>query len=556
VSKLSPQQAEAALQEAVTQHRQGELVPAEKNYARILKSYPDQFDALHLLGLLKLQAGKAGEAQRLITAALRINPSSVDALANLGLVLTALRRPADALASFDKALALDPDHFEALANRGNLLLDLDRAEEALVCFVRVLARDPRHVPARVNRGNALLALGEVGAAIREYDDALGVSPNDAKALMNRATALFRIGRHADAIAGYDRLLVLMPDHPEALSARGQALQAAGRHHDALASYAKAISLARDFAHAHFNEALALLTVGEYARGFQQYEWRWRRPGIVRRNLGKPLWLGEYPLGRKTILLHAEQGLGDTLMFARYAPLLARAGATVIVEVQPALRDLLSALGGVRVVAQGETLPAFDVHCPLGSLPLACKTALANVPAAIPYLQANQDRVAKWRARLEALPGRRVALAFAGNPAHINDRNRSIALERLRPLLSTPGLSFVSVQRDVRESDREMLGDRALITDLGSELTDFADTAAVLALCDRVITVDTAVAHLAGALGRATWILLPFWPDWRWTLDRDTSPWYPDARLFRQGADADWGPVIERVRSELAAFAGA
>jgi hypothetical protein len=267
--------------------------------------------------------------------------------------------------------------------------------------------------------------------------------------------------------------------------------------------------------------------------------------------GKPLWLGEYPLGRKTILLHAEQGLGDTIMFVRYAPLFARAGATVVVEVQPALRDALSGLDGVRVVAQGETLPAFDVHCPLGSLPLAHKTTLANVPAAIPYLHANEDRLARWRTRLEALPGRRVALAFAGNPAHINDRNRSIALDRLRPLLALPGMSFISVQRDVRDADREALGDR-LITDLGGELADFADTAAVLALSDLVLTVDTAVAHLASALGRPTWILLPFWPDWRWTLDRDASPWYPDARLFRQGADGDWAPVIERVKAELLA----
>jgi len=554
VSKLSPQQAEAALQEAVAQHRQGQLAPAEKSYARILKSYPDQFDALHLLGLLKLQAGKAGEAQRLIASALRVNPSSADALANLGLVLVALKRPADALASFERALALDPDHFEALANRGNILLDLDRAEEALVCFIRVLAREPSHLPARVNRGNALLALGQPEAAIREYDDALALSPSDAKALMNRAGALFRIGRYAESIAGYDRLLALVPAHAEALSARGQALQAAGRHHDALESYARAISTAKDFAHAHFNEALALLTVGEYGRGLQEYEWRWKRAGIARRSLGKPLWLGEYPLGRKTILLHAEQGLGDTIMFVRFAPLLAQAGATVIVEVQAELKDLLSGLDGVSVVARGEKLPPFDLHCPLGSLPLACKTTLVRVPATIPYLRADAERIARWRARLEALPGKRVALAFAGNPDHINDRNRSVALARLRPLLTTPGMSFVSVQRDVRDGDREALGDRALITDLGSELADFSDTAAVLALADLVITVDTAVAHLAGALGRPSWILLPFWPDWRWTLDRDSSPWYPDARLFRQGADGDWSPVIERVRSELAALA--
>jgi tetratricopeptide (TPR) repeat protein len=550
VSKLTPQQAEAALQDALTQHRQGQLAAAEKGYARILKSYPDQFDALHLLGLLKLQTGKAGEAQRLIGAALRVNPSSADALANFGLVLTALRRPAEALASFEKALAIDPDHFEALANRGNVLLDLDRAEEALVCFIRVLAREPNHVPARVNRGNALLALGQPEAAVREYDDALRVSPGDPKALMNRATALFRVGRYADAIAGYDRLLALVPAHAEALSARGQALQAAGRHHDALESYAKAIARAKDFAHAHFNEALALLTIGEYGRGFAQYEWRWKRAGIVRRSPGKPLWLGEYPLGRKTILLEAEQGLGDSIMFIRYAPLLAKAGARVIIEAQAELKELLAVLDGVTVVARGETLPPFDVHCPLGSLPLACKTTLASVPAPIPYLQASAARLERWRGRLAALPGKRIALAFAGNADHINDRNRSIALERLRPLLATPGASFISVQRDVREGDRALLGDRTLITDLGAELADFSDTAAVLALADLVITVDTAVAHLSGALGRPTFILLPFWPDWRWTLDRATSPWYPDARLFRQGADGDWDPVIERVKAEL------
>ena len=550
MAKLTPQQAEAALQEALALHRQGQFAAAEKNYARILKSFPDQFDALHLLGLLKLQGGRAGEAQRLITTALGIDPASTDALTNLGLTLAALKRPAEALAHFDKALALDPDHFEALANRGNILLDLDRAEEALICFVRVLAREPRHLPARVNRGNALLALGRVEAAIKEYDEALALAPGDAKALMNRASALFRIGRYEESIAGYDRLLAFVPGHAEALSARGQALQAAGRHHDALESYGRAIAISKEFAHAHFNQALALLTVGDYRGGFAQYEWRWKRSGIVRRSLGKPLWLGEYPLGRKIILLHAEQGLGDTIQFVRYAPLLAHAGAGVIVEVQGELKPLLAGLDGVTVIARGDALPAFDVHCPLGSLPLALKTELASVPAAIPYLRASEDRLAKWRSRLEALPGRRVALAFAGNPDHINDRNRSIALSRLRPLLATPGVSFVSVQRDVRDADREWLGDAAL-THLGDELADFSDTAAVLALADLVITVDTSVAHLAGALGQPLWVLLPFWPDWRWTLDR-ASPWYPDARLFRQGADGDWDPVIEQVRAQLAA----
>jgi hypothetical protein len=550
VSKLTPQQGAAALQEAVALHQQGQLAAAEKGYSRILKSFPDQFDALHLLGLLKLQAGKAGEAQRLITAALRINPSSADALTNLGLVLGTLKRPADALASFDKALALEADHFEALANRGNVLLDLGRAEDALACFDQVLAREPRHLPARVNRGNALVALGRAEAAIGEYDAALALNPNDLKAQFNRANALFRIGRYADSLGGFDRLLALAPRHAEALSARGLALQALGRHQDALESYARAITLAKDHADAHFNEALALLTVGDYARGFAGYEWRWKRAGIARRSLGKPLWLGEYPLGRKTILLHAEQGLGDTIQFARYAPLLARGGATVVLEVQGELKELFGHFDGVSVIARGEALPGFDVHCPLGSLPLAFRTELASVPAGIPYLCTSEARIAKWRPRLAALPGRRVALAWAGNPAHINDRNRSVPLEKLKPLLAAPGVSFVGIQRDVRENERAMLNDEQRITHLGAELEDFSDTAAVLALCDLVVTVDTAVAHLSGAMGRPTFILLPFWPDWRWTLDRDASPWYPDARLFRQGADGAWEPVIERVKAAL------
>jgi tetratricopeptide (TPR) repeat protein len=553
MSKLSPQQAAAALQDAIALHRQGRLAAAEKIYARILKAYPDQFDALHLLGLAKLQGGKAGEAHRLISAALKIAPQSADAHANLGLVLGALKRPADALASFEAALTLAPDHLEALGNRGNVLLDLNRAQEALACFDTVLAREPRHLPARVNRGNALTALGRPEEAIGEYDLALARDPADAKALFNRANALFRMGRSADSAAGFDRLLALAPSHAEALSTRGLALQALGRHEDALASYAKAIVLHRDYADAHFNEALALLTVGDYARGFAGYEWRWKRAGIARRSFGKPLWLGEYPLGRKTILLHAEQGFGDTIMFVRYASLLARAGATVVLEVQGELKELLAQVEGVSaVVARGEPLPAFDVHAPLGSLPLALKTTLASVPADIPYLRASEARVEQWRPRLEALGDRRVALAWAGNPAHINDRNRSIALSRLAPLLSTPGITFVGLQRD-NTSDSKSDTRMETFVNLGDKLTDFADSAAVVSLCEIVVSVDTAVAHLAAAMGRPTFVLLPFWPDWRWTPAGETSPWYPHARLFRQPADGDWDRVIARARSEIAAM---
>ncbi len=541
------------LQDAIALHRQGRLPEADKLYARILKVYPDQFDALHLSGLAKLQGGKAGEAHRLIGAALKVAPQSADAHANLGLVLGALKRPADALASFDTALALAPDHLEALGNRGNVLLDLGRPADALACFDRLLAREPRHLPARVNRGNALTALGRPDEAMGEYDAALALDPNDAKALFNRAGALFRLGRCADALAGFDRVLSLVPQYAEAHVGRGQALQALGRHADALAAYRQAAALRKDYADAHFNAALALLTLGDYAKGFAEYEWRWKRAGIAHRSFGKPLWLGEYPLGHKTILLHAEQGLGDTIMFARYAPILARGGAKVVLEVQGEFKDTLAQFPGVTVVARGEPLPPFDVQCPLGSLPLALKTGLDSVPADIPYLHASEERVAAWRPRLEALGEKRVGIVWAGNPAHMNDRNRSIALSRLRPLLSTPGITFVGLQRDVPESDRARITDAPHFGQLGGDLRSFADTSAAVALCAAVVAVDTAAAHLAAAMGRPTVVLLPFWPDWRWGLNGDTSPWYPNARLLRQPSDGDWDSVVTRVQSEIAAM---
>ncbi|HEY2243603.1 MAG TPA: glycosyltransferase family 9 protein, partial [Xanthobacteraceae bacterium] len=260
--------------------------------------------------------------------------------------------------------------------------------------------------------------------------------------------------------------------------------------------------------------------------------------------------GDTPLHGKTILLHAEQGLGDTIQFARYAPLVAAQGAKVVLEVQPELKSLLSRLDGVTaVVARGEAPPPFDVHCPLGSLPLALKTELPVVPAQIPYLFADEAHLQKWSVRIEKLPSPRIALAWAGNPAHDNDRNRSIAFATLAPLLAMPG-SFISIQRDVRGDEAAQLAAQPRLTHVGGELADFNDTAAVLALCDLLITVDTAPAHLAGAMGRPVWVLVPFAPDWRWMLDGEITPWYPAARVFRQPALADWNTVIARVAAAL------
>jgi tetratricopeptide (TPR) repeat protein len=547
------------MQDAVALHRQGRLREAEKLYARVLKAAPENFDALHLLGLVKAQAGQMGEAYRLMSAALKINSRAPDALMNLANVLHALKRDAEALACLDKALALRPGDPDALLNRGNALLTLDRPQEALASFEQALARNPRDPNAVLSHGAALAALGRPEQALADFDAALASMPGHPATLYNRGNALSALGRYDDAIAAFDRALAATPGHLKAWNNRGRALQALNRHADAVDSFAKAIALRNDDADAHFNRALSLLTLGDLRHGFEQYEWRWKRTGMTdaRRGYGRPLWLGEYPLARKTILLHAEQGLGDTIQFARYAPLLARTGATVVLEVQAELKSLLASLEGVASChARGETLPGYDVHCPLGSLPLALQTEPATIPADIPYLRADAARLAQWRARLEALPGKRVALAWAGNVSHPNDRNRSIDLKLLEPLLSLDGVSFLSIQRELRAHDAELLARHANVTHLGGELADMADTAAVAALADLTIAVDTSVVHVAGALARPVWVLLPFAPDWRWTLSGERSPWYPQARLFRQGALADWPSVIAMLRSELIHFIAA
>ncbi len=540
------------IQEGMGLQRQGRLAEAEKIYTRILKTLPDQFETLSLLAELKIQRHKPGEAFRHMTAAVAARPGSADARIHLGHVLRALKRDADALASFDKALAIDPGNVDALGNRGDVLLALRRPAEALACFDKILAASPAHAEARANRGAALAALDRHAEALADFDAALAAAPHPI-VFYNRGLALAALGRLADAVAAYDRALAVMSGHAAAWSSRGVALQALNRHTEAIASFERAIAIEPDFADAHFNKSLALLAIGDYPRGQADYEWRWKRSGAapLRQNFGRPLWRGENSLQNKTILLHAEQGLGDTIQFARYARLLARAGANVVLETHPELKPLLSRLEGCVVIARGEARPAFDVHCPLGSLPMCLKTELASVPAEIPYLAADAERVARWRPRLEALGGPRVALVWAGNSAHANDRNRSVPLALLRPLWGRDGAHVVGLQRDLREGDAEILAGAPVLA-LGSELADFDDTAAVLASCDLVITVDTSVAHLAGAMGRPLWVLLPFSADWRWTAASDRSPWYPSARLYRQPQPGDWESVVARVVEDLAA----
>jgi tetratricopeptide (TPR) repeat protein len=555
-TKSAPFNLAQAFNEALSLQRQGKLRDAEKAYTRVLKAAPDHFDALNLLGTVKAQLGRMGEAHRLISAAVKINPRVAGVWANLGQVLLALKRGDEALECLDKARTLAPDDVAILYQHANALLSAGSAEQALAEFRQVLVRAPQHAEARLNCGIAHAALGFHDEAVAEFDAALATMPGHPVAHHNRGLALYELGRYAAALEAHDRTVAAAPEHAGAWLHRGRALAALNRHDEAVVSYRKARAIGKDDADLNFSEAMALLTLGDYRAGFEKYEARWRRTGMpAQKGRGRP-WLGEYPLSRKTVLLHAEQGLGDTIQFARYVPLLAAAGAKIVLEVQRELTALMTRLpGGATIVARGEALPPYDAHCPLGSLPLALRTEPDNVPAQIPYLSADEAWFAKWSPRIGALTRPRIAIAWSGNASHFNDRNRSIAFARLEPLLASEGRGarFISIQRDVRAEDADKLAAETRVTHLGGDLESFTDTAAVIALSDLVIAADTAVAHLAGAMGRPLWVLVPFAPDWRWTLNGETSPWYPTARLFRQTAPGDWDGVIASVAAELGRF---
>ena len=496
---------------------------AERLCGAILEYSSGHFDTLHLLGYIHLQRGRHLEAIGPLAKAAKADPSSVDAASNLGLALHGAGRFEEAIAQYRHALTLSPRHPEILYNLGNAYLARDRISEALASYDEALANNPSHVGARVNRGNTLL----------------------------------RFNRPADALEGYEQALALMPDHPQILTNRGHALRRLDRPQAAQASLAAAIRQSPDFPEAHFESALAHLTLGDFKAGWKAYEWRWKTGAFAdkRRSFRQPQWHGNMPIVGKTILLHAEQGFGDTFQFIRYAPLVASRGARVICEIQPELVSLLSALESIEIIAKGDPLPQFDVHCPLLSLPLAFGTELATIPAQVPYLAAPTARVAHWRGRLGE-GGPRVGFVWSGSPAHKNDANRSIPLAHFSQLIANLPLACFSLQREMREADREALQRLPKLVDLGPELSDFADTAAVISLLDVVVSVDTAVAHLAGSLGKPVIILLPHAADFRWLRERSDTPWYPTAKLLRQPAFGDWDSVIGGLAGELNGWPGA
>lgn len=549
-----PSTVEPVLRSAFAWHQQGQLAEAAAGYREVLQHEPNNFDALHLLGVLEHQSGRLDAALPLIQRAIKVDPMNSAPHIVLGLIHKQSGRLTEALDSYAQALSLKSDLAEVYYFQGNALREMKRPAEALASYDRAITLRPNYHEALNNRGNALGDLKRHEEALGCYDRTLALQPEYFEALNNRGNTLRDLKRPAEALRNFEQALALQPIAPATLTNRGAALQDLRRHAEALDCLARAIALQPTLAMAHTNESVCRLQTGDFERGWEKFEWRWETEAFqsVRRKFSQPLWRGREPLPGSTILLHAEQGLGDTIQFCRYASLVSGLGARVILEVQPSLLRLFAGFPGVdHLIPRGEPLPAFDYHCPLLTLPLAFQTRLDTIPASQAYVRADPILASKWASRLGSKNQRRVGLVWSGRLTP--DPGRSIPLTEFAPLLSAP-CQFMGLQREVRGPDQLVLDQRKDIVNLGPELGDFAETAALIEALDLVITIDTSVAHLAGAMGKPVWILLLYNSDWRWLLDRDDSPWYPSARLFRQTASGDWRDVIARVADELEKWA--
>ena len=555
MSHPEPSHINAMLQRAITLQRQGELAKAGALYVEVLKAHPDHPDCLNLLGVLAAHAKNHATALALIDRAIAVFPVDESFHNNRGNVLRELGQFEAALASFDQAIAIKSDWADSHFNRGVALQDLDRHAAAVASYDTAIAIDARHAHAWYNRGNALRCLGDPGAAVDSYDQAVSVDPAYVQACVNRGLALHALGQPEAAIASFDKAISLDPASAEAYYNRGIVQKALADLDAALASFDQAIRLRPDDWNARWNKSLVLLLRGNLREGWEMYESRWKTDSFKapRRHFDRPLWQGGESLEGKTILLHNDQGLGDALQFCRYAIVLHGLGARVVLEVSQPLVALLRTIDGVaEVIRAGEPLPDFDFHCPLSSLPLALRTDMDAVPVFPTYLHGDASKVHAWSTRLGRTTRTRVGLVVSGNPNHANDANRSVGFaDMLRYLPEGP--EYVLLQKDLRDADKVALASRPDVLDVSASLTDFSETAALCELMDVVISVDTSVAHLAAAMGKNTWILLPFVPDWRWLMARPDSIWYPSARLYRQASPGAWTDVFCRVGADLRAL---
>jgi len=577
----------ALFDQAVALFWGGRLAEAKRIARRILADQPKHAQALHLLGVALSQQGNHTEGLRFIDAAMQIEGQSASIHNSRGNVLRALQRFSDAVASYDKAIALKSDfaepfcnrgtalqelkrfaealgsydnaialksnYAEAFCNRGLALQELNRFDEALASYDKAIALRPDYPEAFYNRGLGLQRLKRFDEALASYDQAIALKSDFAEAFCNRAASLRQLKRLNEALASYDQAIALKPDLAEAFFSRGIVQQELKRLDEALASYNRAIAFKPDYAEAIWNRALGMLLLGRYEEGWRDYESRSTAKDFPSRwpDLEVPTWQGEDLSGRHLLVLE-EQGLGDTIQFVRYLPLLAERNCKVTFLAPAKLVRLLrGSMQPVEIVSELKAGQEIDFHVALLSLPLRFNTTLGSIPHKVPYVRAEPELEARWKAQIGA-HGFKIGIAWQGNPKIAE--GRSIPLEQFVPLSRVPGVRLISLQKHVGLDQLARLSKDAAIESLGEAFDSgpdaFIDTAAVMTNLDLVITADTSIAHFAGALGRPTWIALKHLPDWRWLLDREDCPWYPTVRLFRQPRPDDWASVFARINQEL------
>lgn len=548
---------QATLEAAAGHHRAGRLEQAAALYEKVLAQDTKNADALHLSGLIAYQRGDFMSAAGLILRAIAANPHDASYRYHLGVVHTAAGSLDDAVSAYRRAIRLRPDYAEAYNNLGLILARQGRDEEAEDCYEDALKLRADFADALLNLGNLHKDRGDLDQAQACYKKVLASNPNHAGAYNNLGNLKLRRENLDEAMECYRRSISLNPGDADPVNNLGGILMRLGAHDEALRLFDQAIALAPGHPGAHLNKAWLLLLTGRFAEGWKEYEWRLKfeeQGGIGHWLAGQlfPTWNGSPAAGR-TILVYCEQGLGDTIQFVRYLPLLRKTGARIVFCCQKELLSLLRTAPGIdSLIVEppgGEVAAAFDCHVPLLSLPGLLDPNLAAMTAGAPYLFPESDKLREWESRLNG-PGFKVGIVWAGRPANKEDWRRSCRLEDFSGIAAIPGVSLFSLQKGAAASEALSPPSGMNLIDLGPLLADFADTAAAIMNLDLVIAVDTAVAHLAGALGSPVWTLLPFFPDWRWMLGREDSPWYPTMRLFRQTRTGDWQSVFDRVTAEL------
>jgi tetratricopeptide (TPR) repeat protein len=550
---LAPADPDVLLQLGDIQRELRRSQEAADTYRRTIELRPDEGGALFGLGTALLEMRRFDEALEPLTEAIRLRHDFAEAYLNRSVALREMGRVDEAVRDAEIGVALKPEGPRAQMALGDALYDLGNFPAAAAAYAKACAPGPDHATARHKLGVAYTQLGRLEEAVFELEQSLAELPDDPLCMTHLANAVAKLRQYDRALGLYRRALERNPTLDLAWANLGVVLHELACFDDAIECYAEARSLAEDGALADYNESATRLIRGEYEAGWRLYEARALTGPLSRKrwNVPRPQWVGKEPIEGHAILVHAEQGMGDTIQFCRYLPLLADRGARVLAALPGPILDLVAAMDRRIEIVTEENMPPFDFHSPMMSLPHALGTVLETVPARVPYLFAPAERKAHWARTLSPRRGRRVGLAWAGNPRHTNDRQRSMPLATLLPLLDLPGIQFISLQKEIKEEDRAVYQAAENLLKLGETLTDYGDTAALLDELDLVIAVDTSVAHLAGALGRPFWVLVTHIPEWRWLLDRDDSPWYPTARVVRQKVDGDWDEVIARIARELA-----